>query len=182
MAGNAKVGNASISGPAGKPRIHHHQNFERAPFDLFPCRHVVPSHRRMAHAPSKPPALSPIPSAEAADLTMNLLEQGLRVDYEDRSLASLKRPSTPVDSLRQRFRWSFGTLQAIWKHRAPSSATRHGSLRAAQYPHLPNVPAAGVSPSLTSCSSPAHHLFRPTASISRFSLLCQLRKAAGSSS
>jgi hypothetical protein len=49
---------------------------------------------------------------------MNLIEQGFRVDYEDRSLALPRRPSTPAGLMRQRFRWSFGTLQAVWKHRA----------------------------------------------------------------
>jgi len=49
---------------------------------------------------------------------MNLLEQGLRVDYEDRALAYTEAPIDAKGLMRQRFRWSFGTLQAIWKHRA----------------------------------------------------------------
>src|SRR6202012_1545424 len=56
--------------------------------------------------------------AEDADLTMNLLEQGLRVDYEDRALAFTEAPINAKGLMRQRFRWSFGTLQAVWKHRA----------------------------------------------------------------
>jgi cellulose synthase/poly-beta-1,6-N-acetylglucosamine synthase-like glycosyltransferase len=49
---------------------------------------------------------------------MNLLEQGFRVDYEDRSLAFTEAPVNAKGLMRQRFRWSFGTLQAVWKHRA----------------------------------------------------------------
>jgi cellulose synthase/poly-beta-1,6-N-acetylglucosamine synthase-like glycosyltransferase len=49
---------------------------------------------------------------------MNLLEQGLRVDFEDRALAYTEAPIDAKGLMRQRFRWSFGTLQAIWKHRA----------------------------------------------------------------
>jgi cellulose synthase/poly-beta-1,6-N-acetylglucosamine synthase-like glycosyltransferase len=49
---------------------------------------------------------------------MNLLEQGLKVDYEDRSLAFTEAPIDAKGLMRQRFRWSFGTLQAVWKHRA----------------------------------------------------------------
>jgi cellulose synthase/poly-beta-1,6-N-acetylglucosamine synthase-like glycosyltransferase len=48
---------------------------------------------------------------------MNLLEQGLRVDYEDRSLAFTEAPVNARGLMRQRFRWSFGILQAVWKHR-----------------------------------------------------------------
>ena len=49
---------------------------------------------------------------------MNLLEQGLKVVYEDRSLAFTEAPIDAKGLMRQRFRWSFGTLQAVWKHRA----------------------------------------------------------------
>ena len=56
--------------------------------------------------------------AEDADLTKGLLEQGLKVDYEDRSLAFTEAPINAKGLMRQRFRWSFGTLQAVWKHRA----------------------------------------------------------------
>ena len=49
---------------------------------------------------------------------MNILEQGFRVDYEDRSLAFTEAPIDMKGLMRQRFRWSFGTLQAVWKHRA----------------------------------------------------------------
>jgi len=55
--------------------------------------------------------------AEDADLTMQLLEQGLHVDYEDRSLAFTEAPVDVRGLMRQRFRWSFGILQAVWKHR-----------------------------------------------------------------
>jgi len=49
---------------------------------------------------------------------MSLLEQGLKVVYEDRSLAFTEAPIDAKGLMRQRFRWSFGTLQAVWKHRA----------------------------------------------------------------
>ncbi len=56
--------------------------------------------------------------AEDADLTMNLLEQRLKVVYEDRALAFTEAPIDASGLMRQRFRWSFGILQAVWKHRA----------------------------------------------------------------
>jgi cellulose synthase/poly-beta-1,6-N-acetylglucosamine synthase-like glycosyltransferase len=56
--------------------------------------------------------------AEDADLTMNLLEQQYKVIYEDRALAFTEAPATARALMRQRFRWSFGILQAVFKHRA----------------------------------------------------------------
>jgi cellulose synthase/poly-beta-1,6-N-acetylglucosamine synthase-like glycosyltransferase len=54
--------------------------------------------------------------AEDADLTMSMLENGWRVVNEDRALAFTEAPTTANGLMRQRFRWSFGILQAVWKH------------------------------------------------------------------
>ena len=55
--------------------------------------------------------------AEDADLTMALLRNGYRVEYEDRALAYTEAPINANGLMRQRFRWSFGILQAVYKHR-----------------------------------------------------------------
>jgi cellulose synthase/poly-beta-1,6-N-acetylglucosamine synthase-like glycosyltransferase len=55
--------------------------------------------------------------AEDADLTMSLLEQGYKVIYEDRALAFTEAPVNAKGLMRQRFRWSFGILQAVFKHK-----------------------------------------------------------------
>jgi cellulose synthase/poly-beta-1,6-N-acetylglucosamine synthase-like glycosyltransferase len=55
--------------------------------------------------------------AEDADLTMALLRNGYRVEYEDLALAFTEAPKNANGLMRQRFRWSFGILQAVWKHR-----------------------------------------------------------------
>jgi cellulose synthase/poly-beta-1,6-N-acetylglucosamine synthase-like glycosyltransferase len=49
---------------------------------------------------------------------MSLLESGWRVINEDRALAFTEAPTTARGLMRQRFRWSFGILQAVWKHGA----------------------------------------------------------------
>jgi len=54
--------------------------------------------------------------AEDADLTMSLLEKGWKVVNEDRALAFTEAPTTANGLMRQRFRWSFGILQSVWKH------------------------------------------------------------------
>src|SRR5258708_28519821 len=49
---------------------------------------------------------------------MALLRRGSRVEYEDRALAYTEAPVNARSLMRQRFRWSFGILQAVGKHRA----------------------------------------------------------------
>ncbi|HWN27039.1 MAG TPA: glycosyltransferase, partial [Actinomycetospora sp.] len=55
--------------------------------------------------------------AEDTDLTIALGRAGWRVVYADRALAWTEAPVSAGQLWRQRFRWSFGTMQALWKHR-----------------------------------------------------------------
>src|SRR5260370_33301665 len=48
---------------------------------------------------------------------MALLRRGYRVQYEDRALAYTEAPVNARALMRQRFRWPFGILQAVFKHR-----------------------------------------------------------------
>ena len=137
MAGNAKVGNRVNLWTRWQALEYiTSQNFERRALDLFHVVTVVPGAiGAWRTAPVKAAGGYPINTvAEDADLTMNLLEQGFRVDYEDRSLAFTEAPIDAKGLMRQRFRWSFGTLQAIWKHRAAFVRNRAMGLFA-----LPNI-------------------------------------------
>jgi cellulose synthase/poly-beta-1,6-N-acetylglucosamine synthase-like glycosyltransferase len=120
MAGNAKVGNRVNLWTRWQALEYiTSQNFERRALALFHVVTVVPGAiGAWRTAPVKAAGGYPLNTvAEDADLTMNLLEQGLRVDYEDRSLAFTEAPVDVNGLMRQRFRWSFGILQAVWKHR-----------------------------------------------------------------
>jgi cellulose synthase/poly-beta-1,6-N-acetylglucosamine synthase-like glycosyltransferase/peptidoglycan/xylan/chitin deacetylase (PgdA/CDA1 family)/spore germination protein YaaH len=121
MAGNAKVGNRVNLWTRWQALEYiTSQNFERRALDLMHVVTVVPgaigAWRTSAVRAAGGYPLDTV--AEDADLTMNLLEHGYRVDYEDRALAFTEAPIDMDGLMRQRFRWSFGTLQAIWKHRA----------------------------------------------------------------
>jgi cellulose synthase/poly-beta-1,6-N-acetylglucosamine synthase-like glycosyltransferase len=121
MAGNAKVGNRVNLWTRWQALEYiTSQNFERRALDLFHVVTVVPGAiGAWRTAPVKAAGGYPLNTvAEDADLTMHLLEMGYRVDYEDRSLAFTEAPIDAKGLMRQRFRWSFGTLQAVWKHRA----------------------------------------------------------------
>jgi len=121
MAGNAKVGNRVNLWTRWQALEYiTSQNFERRALDVFGAVSVVPGaigawrtalvkgaggyHRDTV--------------AEDADLTMALLQQGYRVEYEDLALAYTEAPTTANGLMRQRFRWSFGIMQSVWKHRS----------------------------------------------------------------
>ncbi len=55
--------------------------------------------------------------AEDTDLTIAIQRAGWRVAYQDRAIAWTEAPSTLGDLWRQRYRWCYGTMQAVWKHR-----------------------------------------------------------------
>jgi cellulose synthase/poly-beta-1,6-N-acetylglucosamine synthase-like glycosyltransferase/peptidoglycan/xylan/chitin deacetylase (PgdA/CDA1 family) len=121
VAGNAKVGNRVNLWTRWQALEYiTSQNFERRALDLFNVVTVVPGAiGAWRSAPVKAAGGYPINTvAEDADLTMGLLELGFKVVYEDRSLAFTEAPIDAKGLMRQRFRWSFGTLQAVWKHRA----------------------------------------------------------------
>ncbi len=120
MAGNAKVGNRVNLWTRWQALEYiTSQNFERRALDLFHVVTVVPGAiGAWRTAPVKAAGGYPLNTvAEDADLTMSLLEAGWRVNYEDRSLAFTEAPINAKGLMRQRFRWSFGILQAVWKHK-----------------------------------------------------------------
>jgi cellulose synthase/poly-beta-1,6-N-acetylglucosamine synthase-like glycosyltransferase/peptidoglycan/xylan/chitin deacetylase (PgdA/CDA1 family) len=120
VAGNAKVGNRVNLWTRWQALEYiTSQNFERRALDLFNVVVVVPGAiGAWRTGPVKAVGGYPINTvAEDADLTMALLEQQLKVVYEDRALAFTEAPIDAKGLMRQRFRWSFGILQAVWKHR-----------------------------------------------------------------
>jgi poly-beta-1,6 N-acetyl-D-glucosamine synthase len=55
--------------------------------------------------------------AEDCDLSLSLHRAGWRVTQDDEAFAYTEAPETADALLNQRVRWTFGSLQAIWKHR-----------------------------------------------------------------
>lgn len=55
--------------------------------------------------------------AEDADLTLKILETGMRVEYEDQAIAYTEAPEKLVSLIKQRYRWTRGILQALKKRR-----------------------------------------------------------------
>ena len=120
MAGNAKVGNRVNLWTRWQALEYiTSQNFERRALDVLGAVSVVPgaigAWRVSAVREAGGYQLDTV--AEDADLTMALLRRGYRVEYEDLALAYTEAPTNANGLMRQRFRWSFGILQALYKHR-----------------------------------------------------------------
>jgi cellulose synthase/poly-beta-1,6-N-acetylglucosamine synthase-like glycosyltransferase/spore germination protein YaaH/peptidoglycan/xylan/chitin deacetylase (PgdA/CDA1 family) len=66
--------------------------------------------------------------AEDTDLTLAIRQMGYRIRYDEEAVAYTEAPEDTRSLARQRFRWSFGTLQAAWKHREATFDPSYGSL------------------------------------------------------
>ncbi|MGB9031189.1 MAG: glycosyltransferase [Acidobacteriaceae bacterium] len=120
VAGNAKVGNRINLWTRWQALEYiTSQNFERRAMDLFNVVTVVPGAIGAWRTGAvKKAGRYPVNTvAEDADLSMSLLEDRYKVIYDDHALAFTEAPATARSLMRQRFRWSFGILQAVFKHR-----------------------------------------------------------------
>ncbi|GIH95673.1 bi-functional transferase/deacetylase [Planobispora siamensis] len=120
VSGNTKVGNRG--GMIG--RWQHIEyvigfNLDRRAFDLLACMPTVPgavgAFRRSALRAAG--GLSGDTLAEDTDLTMALCRGGWRVVYAEDAIAWTEAPASLGQMWRQRYRWCYGTLQSMWKHR-----------------------------------------------------------------
>jgi cellulose synthase/poly-beta-1,6-N-acetylglucosamine synthase-like glycosyltransferase len=94
-------------------------NLDRRMFEIGECMPTIPgaigAFRRGVLVD-----VGGVPSttlAEDTDLTMAIVRSGWRVVYEESAIAWTEAPSTLRQLWRQRYRWCFGTMQAMWKHR-----------------------------------------------------------------
>jgi len=55
--------------------------------------------------------------AEDQDLTIAIQRAGWKVAYDQSAIAWTEAPQSLHQLARQRFRWAFGTIQCVWKHR-----------------------------------------------------------------
>ena len=137
VAGNAKVGNRVNLWTRWQALEYiTSQNFDRRALDLFDVVTVVPgaigAWRTAAVKAAEGYHANTV--AEDADLTMNLLQQGCKVVYEDRAFAFTEAPDNMRGLMRQRFRWSFGILQAVVKHRG--AFLRHRAMALFALPNM----------------------------------------------
>jgi cellulose synthase/poly-beta-1,6-N-acetylglucosamine synthase-like glycosyltransferase/spore germination protein YaaH/peptidoglycan/xylan/chitin deacetylase (PgdA/CDA1 family) len=139
VAGNVKVGNRSrwLTRWQALEYITS-QNMEKRAFDLLNCITVVPgalgAWRRKAIEAAG--GITADTVAEDADLTLAIRRLGWHIDYEEEAIAWTEAPETPGMLIRQRFRWTFGTLQSFWKHSDTLFRPKYGTLG---FVALPNI-------------------------------------------
>jgi cellulose synthase/poly-beta-1,6-N-acetylglucosamine synthase-like glycosyltransferase/peptidoglycan/xylan/chitin deacetylase (PgdA/CDA1 family) len=129
VSGNTKVGNRrSMLG-----RWQHIEyvigfNLDRRMFDVLRCMPTVPgaigAFRREAIADAG--GVTSDTLAEDTDLTMAIIRAGWRVVYAPLAQAWTEAPATLGQLWRQRYRWCYGTMQAMWKHRAAIAESGSG--------------------------------------------------------
>ncbi|WP_312030181.1 bifunctional polysaccharide deacetylase/glycosyltransferase family 2 protein [Actinomycetospora sp. TBRC 11914] len=94
-------------------------NVDRRVYDVLRCMPTIPgaigAFRRAVLL--EVGGVSHDTLAEDTDLTMAICRTGWRVVYEDSARAWTEAPGTLPQLWRQRYRWSYGTMQAMWKHR-----------------------------------------------------------------
>lgn len=127
VAGNVRVGNCvNVLTRWQSMEYVTHQQFERRAYDWLNAIPVVPgavgAWRRSALEGAGGYTSDTL--AEDTDLTWRLLRRGWRLVAEPRATAFTEVPETLCALLRQRLRWTFGTLQCLWKHR--DAVGRHG--------------------------------------------------------
>ncbi len=66
--------------------------------------------------------------AEDTDLTLSLHRRSWRVTYTPDAIAWTEAPETMSGLAKQRFRWAYGTMQCLWKHRDMILSARYGWL------------------------------------------------------
>jgi cellulose synthase/poly-beta-1,6-N-acetylglucosamine synthase-like glycosyltransferase/peptidoglycan/xylan/chitin deacetylase (PgdA/CDA1 family)/spore germination protein YaaH len=139
IAGNAKVGNRiNIITRWQALEYVTSQNLDRRAFASLNCITVVPgavgAWRRSLLEQVGGFASDTL--AEDQDLTIKVRKLGYKIGYEEDAVAWTEAPDTVRALSKQRFRWSFGTLQCMWKHRDALFRPKYGALG---FVAMPNV-------------------------------------------
>ena len=139
VAGNVKVGNRTrwLTRWQALEYITS-QNMEKRAFDLLNCITVVPgalgAWRKQAIEAAG--GITADTVAEDADLTIAIRRLGWRITYEEARHCLDRSPETAGALIRQRFRWTFGTLQSFWKHRDTLLRPKYGTLGCVALPNI----------------------------------------------
>jgi cellulose synthase/poly-beta-1,6-N-acetylglucosamine synthase-like glycosyltransferase len=139
VAGNAKVGNRiNIVTRWQALEYITSQNMDRRAFVSLNCITVVPGavgawRRDLIEQCG---GFSNDTLAEDQDLTLQIRKLGYKIGYEEAATAWTEAPDRLRTLARQRFRWAYGTLQCLWKHRGALFRLRYGTLGLVGMPNV----------------------------------------------
>lgn len=139
VSGNVKVGNRNNLYTIWQAVEYiSSQNFDRRAYDLLNCITVVPgaigAWRKDAIVLAG--MYSSQTLAEDTDLTFRVRRLGYRIVTDNEALAYTEAPDTLRTLFRQRFRWAYGTLQCLWKHRSALFNPRYGTFGVVAMPSM----------------------------------------------
>ncbi|GAA2748261.1 bifunctional polysaccharide deacetylase/glycosyltransferase family 2 protein [Kitasatospora cinereorecta] len=120
VAGNAKVGNRdTLIGAWQHIEYVMGFNLDRRMYDELNIMPTIPGAVGAFRRESllNVGGMSDETLAEDTDITMAMLRQGWRIVYAEKARAWTEAPATMQQLWSQRYRWSYGTMQAMWKHR-----------------------------------------------------------------
>ncbi|MFE9928841.1 bifunctional polysaccharide deacetylase/glycosyltransferase family 2 protein [Streptomyces sp. NPDC005533] len=120
VAGNAKVGNRdSLIGAWQHIEYVLGHNLDRRMYDMLGVIPTIPgavgAFRK--EALQQVGGMSDDTLAEDTDITIAVLCDGWRVVYAEHARAWTEAPASLQQLWSQRYRWSYGSMQAMWKHR-----------------------------------------------------------------
>ncbi|MGD9948037.1 MAG: polysaccharide deacetylase family protein [Desulfobulbus sp.] len=131
VSGRARVGNAkTLFARFQSLEYSCGFNLDRRAYHQLNCITVVPgaiSALRVS-AVQEAGGISNDTLAEDTDLTLSLHRCGYRICYSAKAIAWTEAPETLPTFAKQRFRWAFGTLQCLWKHRELLFNSRYKAL------------------------------------------------------
>jgi peptidoglycan-N-acetylglucosamine deacetylase len=120
VSGHAKVGNLrSFIARCQALEYTCGFNLDRRAYNRWNCITVVPGAISAIRkdAIDEAGGLSLQTLAEDTDLTLSLHRHRQRIVYVPGAIAWTEAPESVSTLARQRFRWAYGTLQCLWKHR-----------------------------------------------------------------
>ncbi|MEY2545845.1 MAG: hypothetical protein QOG48_962 [Verrucomicrobiota bacterium] len=131
VSGHAKVGNLrSFIARCQSLEYTCGFNLDRRAYDRWNCITVVPGAISAIRkgAIDRIGGLSLETLAEDTDLTLALHKDRQRIVYVPGAIGWTEAPETVRTLARQRFRWAYGTLQCLWKHRDMLFNPSYGAL------------------------------------------------------
>jgi cellulose synthase/poly-beta-1,6-N-acetylglucosamine synthase-like glycosyltransferase/peptidoglycan/xylan/chitin deacetylase (PgdA/CDA1 family) len=139
VSGNTKVGNRRrLIGRWQHIEYVMGFNLDRRAYEVLNCMPTVPgaigAFRR--EALEQTGGVSGATLAEDTDVTIAIGRHGWRVVYVDDARAWTEAPETFGQLWRQRYRWAYGTIQSVWKHRGAVRRREQGRIGRRALPYM----------------------------------------------
>lgn len=139
IAGNVKVGNENTMLTKWQSiEYTTAQNFDRRAFDLINGITVVPGAigAFKKEAIERAGGFTTDTLAEDCDLTIRILRNDYRITNCIEAVAITEAPESLKEFMKQRFRWSYGIMQAFWKNRDACFNPRYKGLGMVALPNI----------------------------------------------